>query len=66
MCGIAGVFSNSNLIDDTKLRNAIDILGHRGPDNKQTWISETKKVELAHARPSIIDIEGGTNPKVFM
>ncbi len=62
MCGIAGVFGFQEKLscDRSTLQNMIDMLNHRGPDGQGLYLDE--KVALAHARLSIIDIEGGSQP----
>jgi len=57
MCGIAGFVGFE---DDTLLHRMIDVLHHRGPDDKG-FFSDTG-VGLANARLSIIDLEGGHQP----
>lgn len=62
MCGIAGVV---NLVDrpppDPRLLvRMTSALGHRGPDGK--GIYRDAEAGLAHARLSIIDVEGGGQP----
>ncbi|MFL0196211.1 asparagine synthase (glutamine-hydrolyzing) [Clostridium sp. WILCCON 0269] len=62
MCGIFSSFcSKGNLNMDT-LKKATATLHHRGPDGRQVWMSEDRKVALGHTRLSIIDLEGGEQP----
>ncbi|MCF6313414.1 MAG: asparagine synthase (glutamine-hydrolyzing) [Verrucomicrobiales bacterium] len=35
---------------------------HRGPDGKAVWLDPQKRASLAHARLSIVDLNGGTQP----
>lgn len=44
------------------LARATDRLGHRGPDQRQQWVSPDERVGLGHARLSIIDLETGDQP----
>lgn len=62
MCGIAGVISNTSLpdIQETAL-SMIQCISHRGPDGINIWTDETKKISLAHARLSIIDLSTNAN-----
>ena len=61
MCGIAGIVNlHGNPIDQGLLRNMIGMVQHRGPDAIGTYID--KRVGLAHARLSIIDLAGGQQP----
>ncbi|MEW5818126.1 MAG: asparagine synthetase B, partial [Spirochaetota bacterium] len=62
MCGIAGIFSPniSDAVDFGSLQRMIHLLHHRGPDGYGFYQKE--QVGLAHARLSIIDLEGGWQP----
>ncbi|MCA6332943.1 MAG: asparagine synthase (glutamine-hydrolyzing) [Phenylobacterium sp.] len=55
MCGIAGVLNGERLAADL-----IAALAHRGPDGVRT--ESLPGANLAHARLSIIDLEGGWQP----
>jgi asparagine synthase (glutamine-hydrolysing) len=57
MCGIAGF---AGVDDETLLRRMIEVLHHRGPDDKGFFTESG--VGLANARLSIIDIPGGHQP----
>src|SRR4030042_6638517 len=62
MCGIAGIFnlhSAKEISMDTLKRMAF-MLRHRGPDGFGFYTDEN--IGLAHARLSIIDLEGGWQP----
>ncbi len=56
MCGIAGQLGGT----DRRVPAMIAALTHRGPDGIR--IEERADAELAHARLSIIDLEGGWQP----
>jgi asparagine synthase (glutamine-hydrolysing) len=56
MCGIAGQLGGS----DSRAPQMIAALTHRGPDGIR--VEETAAAALAHARLSIIDLEGGWQP----
>ncbi|MDB5497473.1 MAG: asparagine synthase, partial [Phenylobacterium sp.] len=56
MCGIAGQLGGS----DARVPEMIAALTHRGPDGIRT--EEKAGAALAHARLSIIDLEGGWQP----
>ncbi|MBK8845460.1 MAG: asparagine synthase (glutamine-hydrolyzing) [Bacteroidetes bacterium] len=57
MCGIAGVISVTSLPDIKETAQAmIQTISHRGPDGINIWTDEAKKISLAHARLSIIDL----------
>ena len=55
MCGIAGVIGEA-----TGAEALIDAIAHRGPNGIR--VEESEKYSLAHARLSIIDLEGGWQP----
>ena len=68
MCGIAGkaIFNKNGEIHPQALRLMSNSLDHRGPDDKGVFISKDKKVGLAHARLSIIDIsKKGHQPMTY-
>ena len=56
MCGIAGQLGGA----DTRVPAMIDALTHRGPDGVR--VEDMAGASLAHARLSIIDLEGGWQP----
>ena len=56
MCGIAGQLGGA----DARAEAMISGLTHRGPDGIR--IEQTPGAALAHARLSIIDLEGGWQP----
>lgn len=62
MCGIAGYyqFNNRQSNDRRTLERMIYPVMHRGPDGFGFFIGQT--VGLAHARLSIVDLEGGWQP----
>ncbi len=56
MCGIAGIVSFKNAVDNIRLKKMTDIIVHRGPDGEGHWINAEGKVGLGHRRLSIIDL----------
>ncbi len=61
MCGIAGfVTQNGGPCDRQVLHHMIGMVNHRGPDARGIHVSGS--VGLAHARLSIIDVDGGHQP----
>ncbi|HEY5997784.1 MAG TPA: asparagine synthase (glutamine-hydrolyzing) [bacterium] len=62
MCGIAGVLNGVSRepVRREQLQHMIGVLRHRGPDGFGFFQGEG--VGLAHARLSIIDLEGGWQP----
>jgi asparagine synthase (glutamine-hydrolysing) len=61
MCGIAGILSIAGAPpEERELAAMIETLRYRGPDG--TGFYRDHEVGLAHARLSIIDLEGGRQP----
>jgi asparagine synthase (glutamine-hydrolysing) len=60
LCGIAGFTHRSARPDPSRIRDAVQCILHRGPD--QQGVFETDAVSLAIARLKIIDLETGTQP----
>jgi asparagine synthase (glutamine-hydrolysing) len=62
MCGICGKleFDPQRRIDPDLLRNMMNTIRHRGPDDEGVYISEN--VGLGHRRLSIIDLNTGKQP----
>lgn len=58
MCGIAGIiyYGSDGTVDAGQLERLRDAQRHRGPDDAGLWISNDRKVGLAHRRLSIIDL----------
>ncbi len=62
MCGITGIVSNNTeLIDLRNLDIMSSQIAHRGPNGKESWISDCGKVGFAHRRLSIIDLSQDAN-----
>jgi asparagine synthase (glutamine-hydrolysing) len=62
MCGIAAFFSSKEPVSVDALKRASAALHHRGPDNRDHWVSPDGRIGLGHARLSIIDLTGGSQP----
>lgn len=66
MCGIAGTFSygaDAAAVDEESLLATRDRMRPRGPDGAGMWISDDRRVGLAHRRLAIIDLsEHGHQP----
>jgi len=57
MCGIVGLISfTEQTIEPSLLEAMRDRMGHRGPDDAGIWMSEDRKVGLAHRRLTVIDL----------
>ena len=64
MCGIFGFYSQNEISDNyiDKLKEVTLKLSHRGPDSHSLYIND--KLAIGHYRLSIIDLEGGIQPKI--
>lgn len=66
MCGLFSLFqygtSSAPSINARDLRKPIESVFHRGPDDYGFDVSADGRCGLAHARLSIIDLEGGAQP----
>ena len=60
MCGIAGQLAGDDARVRPQVTGMIEALRHRGPDGIR--VEEIPGAALAHARLSIIDLEGGWQP----
>lgn len=62
MCGIFGIFNynNSLKIDSDKVKESATFMNYRGPDAYGQWGIENR-IELAHCRLSIIDLNPESN-----
>ena len=63
MCGIAGFIDFSHQSSEEILRNATDILAHRGPDGSGYHFSQHQdfQIGLGHRRLSIIDLSNAAS-----
>lgn len=63
MCGISGVFNflGRDINSRKSVEKILDLQNNRGPDNKNIWFSEDKKIYLGHNRLSIIDLSNHAN-----
>ncbi len=66
MCGLTAIFSygdNAPPVEEAELLRMREAMIARGPDGAGTWISNDRKVGLAHRRLAIIDVgESGAQP----
>ena len=65
MCGIAGYISLTNSITEARLRQATQLIQHRGPDAEGFYFSDDNCVGLAHRRLSILDLSAAANQPMF-
>ena len=64
MCGICGFVSKNSNNEEQINQNIfgmLTVLNHRGPNNKDYWVSDDKKIILGHTRLSIIDLSSNGN-----
>ena len=62
MCGFVCVFSPNSVFEHYKVEQALNKIQHRGPDESSLWSNAEHTVHLGHARLSIIDLKGGSQP----
>ena len=66
MCGIVGIVAYHNAAPPVRVEEILKIreaMQARGPDGAGLWLSQDKRVALAHRRLSIIDLsEAGAQP----
>ena len=60
MCGIAGILKNITNHDSVLIKDMIQSVRHRGPEETGLYIDDS--VALANARLSIIDLSHGAQP----
>jgi asparagine synthase (glutamine-hydrolysing) len=60
MCGIAGI-CNPGPSPEVLVSKMISVMRHRGPDGSGIFL-DANQVAMGHARLSIIDLDGGTQP----
>lgn len=68
MCGITGFVAYKNRNDEglnAVINTMTDVLEHRGPDGRGTWIDVENGVYLGHRRLSILDLSpSGSQPMI--
>jgi asparagine synthase (glutamine-hydrolysing) len=69
MCGIVAIYAyqpNAAPVDGTELEAIRDHMVPRGPDGAGSWVSENRRIGLAHRRLSIIDLSrAAAQPMAF-
>ncbi len=67
MCGIAAIFSYraGPPVDESQLLRIRDRMTSRGPDGAGIWLSEDRRVGLAHRRLAIIDLSQSAAQPMF-
>lgn len=68
MCGIAGIYAYLNSaapVDERELLAIRQRMRSRGPDGAGLWLSENRRVGLAHRRLAVIDLtDAGAQPMI--
>src|SRR5947209_11349400 len=65
VCGIAGIFEYQRReggVTESLLLRMRETLHHRGPDGEGMYVSDDRRLGLAHRRLAIVDIDGGAQP----
>jgi asparagine synthase (glutamine-hydrolysing) len=62
MCGIVALHAPRGQVSSSALRAGSHALRHRGPDGTGAWISDDRRIGLAHTRLAIIDLATGQQP----
>ncbi|KAJ7615984.1 putative asparagine synthase [Roridomyces roridus] len=68
MCGLTAVFYPDSVVRpavdilERELAVSLEIIKHRGPDSRGTYVSPDARVGLGHVRLAIIDLETGQQP----
>jgi asparagine synthase (glutamine-hydrolysing) len=64
MCGIVGVFNYNTKapVDRYNLKQASDLIMHRGPDGEGFYFDDNSGIGFGHRRLSIIDLSTGDQP----
>jgi asparagine synthase (glutamine-hydrolysing) len=62
VCGIAGIFTPGERVDERVLAEMVAAMAHRGPDGEGHWIGDD--VAIGMRRLAIVDIAGGDQPVV--
>lgn len=67
MCGIAGsvVLEPGGRLVEERLRQACDLMAHRGPDGDGFWVQPNGLAAFVHRRLSVIDPKLGQQPLVW-
>jgi len=65
MCGILGITSFDQSINQNRFEDMRDTMSYRGPDDKGIWLNNDNTIALGHLRLSILDpTPAGHQPRV--
>jgi asparagine synthase (glutamine-hydrolysing) len=56
MCGFLTIYDREGNLDAASVDAWRDTMRHRGPDDGGTWVSQDRRLALAHRRLSILDL----------
>ena len=62
MCGLVAALTAPSGLERGRVEQALDVLHHRGPDERGWWASPDGRFTLGHTRLSIIGLENGHQP----
>ena len=67
MCGISGYLTYSNRVEDYSVRNTLNLMKRRGPDNQSFFTNKiyNKEIGLLHSRLNIIDLNKRSNQPFY-
>jgi asparagine synthase (glutamine-hydrolysing) len=65
MCGIAGIWSLGDRVDEGQLRRMGDQMASRGPDYQGIYLDSDANLGLVHQRLSIIDLDPRANQPMY-
>ena len=61
-----GIASKNKVFEKESIREIVDTMLHRGPNDSGIWLSKCKSISFAHRRLSIIDLsENAKQPMVY-
>ena len=64
MCGISVIINKKEKVDKSKILKMMDVMEHRGPDDKDFWID--KNVGFGFVRLSILDLSTNGRQPMFL
>ena len=67
MCGISGYLTYTNKVKDYSVKNTLNLMRRRGPDNQSYFKQKkfNKEVGLLHSRLNIIDLNSRSNQPFY-
>lgn len=67
MCGISGYLTYKNKVQDYSIRNTLNLMRKRGPDNQSYFTNKinNREIGLLHSRLNIIDLNKRSNQPFY-